>query len=308
MRTLAAAVILLMPGVAGAVSAWQLSTSANIGLSSYQDSQLADAQSELSFFVDGQYLDGLGIGGGYIRRDRSDTSANGLVTNIIYLGIWKTLYLDMLPGKMSLILDGYRSDGSVDQSGQSKGANVSTQVEIDDMEVISPALVYVNESKSYSVDVSYAESRIYSVTNNLPDVTVRQWVPAVSIIFNDQFDRLRLKYYHVSLSNDSRAAGVNQTAATEVKWTHWFSTNDTGLIDMTLSLLAGDRQYGIDRDTRRIDSFAELLKKAASFGVTWGVNQSSIFYMYAGLERYDDPGVGSHYETGYLYMGTKKKW
>jgi len=301
--------LLCLPLSAQAVSAWQLSASANIGFSGYQNSQRADSQGEFSAFVDGQYLDGLGIGAGYINQDRNLSSASGLVNNIIYLGAWKTLYTDAIPGKLTVFIDTYtvNGDGSVVQ-GMGKGASATTQVDTDDIDVINPTLVYTSASKDLSFELSYARSRLVSDTASQPDVTVSQWAPALALFINDRYDRLYLKRYAIDLSNDSRAAGITSTAGTELKWTHWYQAGGTGLRDMTVAVLTGQRLYGVDREIRRVDSFAEILTGMATVGATWGLSQSSAFYAYAGLARYKDVEDGSRYTAGYSYLGVRRQW
>lgn len=302
-------VLVCLPVPAGAVSVWQMSGSANIGFSGYQDSQRADSQYEFSVFVDGQYLDGLGVGGGYIHQDRSAPSNSSLVNNVAYLGIWKALYVDAVPGKVTILLDAYsvNGNGSVSQ-GKGKGALAMSAPETDDINVINPAIVYLNEHKDLGFELSYASSRLKSDSGNLADVSVRQWAPALVLYMNERYDRVRIKHYAIDLSNDSRAAGVTRTAATELKWTHWFGVTEAGLRDITSALLTGKRMYGVDQEARRVDSFSEILTAAASIGATWGLSQSSALYVYTGLERYEDPDDGSKYTAGYVYLGARKQW
>ena len=311
MRNIAAAWLVLscLPLPAAAVSAWQLSASANGGFSGYQDSQRADSQYEFSVFVDGQYLDGLGVGGGYIHQDRSAPSNSSLVNNVAYLGIWKALYVDAIPGKVTILLDAYsvNGNGSVSQ-GKGKGTPATSPPETDDIDVVNPTIAYINEDKNLGFELSYAGSRLTSDTGNLADVSVRQWAPALALYMNERYDRIRIKHYAIDLSNDSRAAGVTRTNATEIKWTHWGRVSGAGLRDVQVSLLAGERLYGIDRDARRVDSYAEILTGTANIGATWGLTQSSVFYTFAGLERYKDPDDGSKYTAAYVYLGARKQW
>jgi hypothetical protein len=302
-------ILLVLPATAGAVSAWQFTGSANIGFSGYQDSQRADSQYEFSVFVDGQYLDGFGLGGGYIHQDRSAPSNSSLVNNSAYLGIWKTLYTDAIPGKLTVLLDSYSVNGSssVDQ-GKGKGATTTTPPETDDIDVLNPTIIYMNSHKDLDFELSYASSHLRSDSGNLADVSIRQWAPALAVYLNERYDRIRVKHYAIDLTNDNRTPGVTHTNATEIKWTHWARSGGTGLTDITLSLLAGERLYGVDRDARRIDSFAEILTGSAGIGTTWGLNPTSAFYMFAGLERYRDPDVDSQYTAGYIYGGVRKQW
>lgn len=302
-------VLLCLPLSAEAVSAWQLTGSANISFSGYQNSQRADSQSEFSAFVDGQYLDGLGIGAGYISQDRNLSASSSLVNNIIYLGAWKTFYTDVIPGKLTMLIDSYtvNGDGSVVQ-GTGKGSSATTQVDTDDFDAINPTLVYTSASKSLSFELSYARSRLFSDTAGQPDVIVKQWAPALALYINDRYDRLYLKHYSIDLSNDSRAVGVTSTTAVELKWTHWYQAGGTGLRDMTIAVLTGQRLYGIDHETRRVDSFPEILTGRATVGATWGLSERNAFYAYVGLERYKDAEDGSKYTAAYSYLGVRKQW
>ena len=300
-------VLLCLPVSAEAVSAWQLTGSANVGFSTYRDSPKADSQTEFSAFVDGQYLDGLGGGAGYIRQDRNASSRNRLTNNIIYLGAWKAFYTDVIPGRISVLLDSYTVNGNVEQ-GKGKGAAAATQADTDDIDIINPTLIYMNADKDLSLELSYARSRLASVNAAVADVTVRQWTPAVALFINDRYDRIYLRHYAIDLSNDSRATNITHTTGTELKWTHWARAGGTGLRDVTVALFAGERLYGVDREARRVDCFPEKLTGAASIGTIWGLSQASAFYAYAGLERYANADDGSRFTAGYLYLGARRQW
>jgi len=308
-----------LPSSADNIDAWQMRGSANLTLNSYSQSSLLDVQYELGLFLDTSHLDNTGFGIGYIRQNQALNNRQDIIDNMLYLGAWRAFYPEALPGKLVATLDVYRGSESLSgSSGGTPGPGGPMMPKpsppsmlssfTDSLNVINPRLAFSSFSKTWYGDISYARSRYDSNDASISDLTVKQWAPAVALLFNDQYDRLQWRHYAVELSNDNRTPGVDSTRANELKWTHWFAPNKGTLNHVQLIILQGERLYGVDYEARKIFKLSDMQTASYALGADWSLASGSDVYLYAGLEQYTDLGLDDDYNSAFIYLGIARQW
>jgi len=301
-------------------NAWYMSASANINFSAFSKSENLDTQTELSFFIDADYLENYGLSAGLIYQNQGQNSFNDISNSIFFLGGRYHIYPESLPGKLSLSLDAYRESENTtvkttrtEATGPGPGGTptmtITTELINDSMEIFNPAISFLNYAKTFYVDLGYTQSKYGSTDPAIGVLTVKQWTPTVGFSFNDQYDWLQFRYYIIDLSNDARSPGVTKTTAGEFKLTHWTKKKENSSLDnVQFILLTGKRLFAVDRDARKVYNLADMQTSTFSMGGNWKPASKNEFYIYAGVENYEDPFSNQNYSNIFLYSGYKKYW
>jgi len=299
-------------------SPWYLSTSANINLNAFSDSEVIDTQTELSIFIDTDYVEKFSLSAGLIYQNQK--SISGISNNILYLGGQYHSYPESLPGKVSLSVDTYNENEnstvkktSTTMPGPGAGmpptVTVTTERISNSLKIVNPVISFLNYTKSFYVDLGYAYSEYASSETEIEKFNVKQWTPTIGFSFNDQYDWLILRHYNIDLSNDTRSPGITKTSSYEIKLTHWVKNTDNSRLDnLQFSFLTGDRLFAVDHDARKIYNLSDMQTAALSIGGNWKYKNKSSFYIYTGLEEYKNIFSNNDYYNVFIYSGFKKHW
>jgi len=312
--------IMFSPLYAENDNAWYMSASANINFSVFSKSQNLDTQTELGFFVDADYLENYGLSAGLIYQNQGQKSFSDITNNILYLGARYHVYPESLPGKLSLSLETYKeSENSTVKTTRTEApgpgpggpptVTITTELINDSMEIINPAIAFLNYKKTFYADLGYTHSKYGSTDPTIGVLKVKQWTPTVGFSFNDQYDWLQFRHYNIDLSNDARNPGVTKTTASEIKLTHWIKKKEnSSLNNIQFIMLTGKRLFAVDRDPRKVYNLADMQTSTYSVGGNWKRANKIEFYIYAGVEDYKDPFSNNNYSNVFVYSGYKKYW
>jgi len=301
-------------------SDWYMSASANVNFSAYSKAQNLDAQTELGFFIDADHLENYGLSGGLIYQNQGQKSFEDITNNILFLAARYHIYPESLPGKLSLSLDAYReSENSSVKTTRTQtpgpGSSgrpietITTELINDSMDILNPTISFLNYTKTIYADLGYSQSEYGSTDPEIGELKVKQWTPTIGFSFNDQYNWLQFRHYNIELSNDARSPGVTKTSASEIKLTHWLKNNESSSFNnIQFIMLIGERLFAVDADARKVYNLADMQTSTYSIGGNWKRANKSEFYLYAGLENYEDTFSNESYSNIFLYSGYKIYW
>jgi len=299
-------------------SPWYVSTSANINLSVFSESEIIDTQTELSFFIDADYVEKFSLSAGLIYQEQKNL--NNILNNILYAGGQYHIYPESMPGKVTLSIDTYHEgkNSAVKKTsnnipgpggGMPQTTSVTTERISNSLKIVNPVVSFMNYTKSLYADLGYAYSEYASSDTEIEKFNVKQWTPTLGFSFNDQYDWLIFRHYNIDLSNDSRSPGITKTSAYEIKLTHWVKNTDNSSLDnLQFSFLTGDRLFTVDHDARKVYNLSDMQTAALSIGGNWKYKNKSSFYIYTGLEEYKNIFSNNDYYNIFIYSGYKKNW
>ena len=270
---------------------WQVRADTQASYGKYNGSIKRKDLVNAGVIMSADYLEkgGFSLGANYTKL----TFNAGSVLNqqSIYGSLRYNIYLDALPGPLTLRIDGHGINNN-DVTGNT-----------DNVKVIAPQLSFLNYSKTFYIDLGYARS---SYQNNL---TVDQWTPTLGMGFNDGADWLQVRGYFIKPSNKLRAQNTSRTSAADVKWTHWLAPDAWwGLEKLQLSGLFGDRIYAVDGDVAAVYNLADVQKGSLSLALQWKLSPSLHLMLAAGNERYLDNAINDSYNNRYAYIDLSTQW
>jgi len=281
-----------MQGNALAESAdWQVKSDVQGSYGKYSGSIKRKSLLSAGAIISADYLEkgGFSLGGNYTKL--TFNAGSNLNQQSVYGSIHYNVYLDALPGPLTLRLDGHGIN------------NNDTTGNTDNVKVIAPQISFLNYSKTFYIDLGYARS---SYKNNL---TVDQWTPTLGMGFNDGADWLQVRGYFIKPSNKLRAQNVSRTSAADVKLTHWLAPDAwLGLEKVQLAGLFGDRIYAVDGDAAAVYNLADVQKGSVSLALQWKLSQSLHLMLAAGNERYLDNTINDSYNNRYAYINLSTQW
>ena len=281
-----------MQGNALAESAdWQVKSDVQGSYGKYSGSINRKSLLSAGAIISADYLEkgGFSLGGNYTKL--TFNAGSNLNQQSVYGSIHYNVYLDALPGPLTLRLDGHGIN------------NNDTTGNTDNVKVIAPQISFLNYSKTFYIDLGYARS---SYKNNL---TVDQWTPTLGMGFNDGADWLQVRGYFIKPSNKLRAQNVSRTSAADVKWTHWLAPDAwLGLEKVQLAGLLGDRIYAVDGDAAGVYNLADIQKGSVSLALQWKLSQSLHLMLAGGNERYLDNTINDSYNNRYAYIDISTQW
>lgn len=292
---------------------WDLTL--NITTNPGLDSVAVDSILENKLFLDVNYLDKVGGGIGVVRQDVSFDGNGDINNELVHANGWFSWYPSSLGGKFTISLDAF--DGSDNAffitdvtttttnpgQGQGQGQTVTTitaTVTPESISVINPAFSYLNSSKTFYAELSYAKSD-YEAESGSNSLEAEQWSPAVGFGFNENYDWLQLRYYSVDLSNGLRTNGAVDSSAFSASYTHWLEGNaQKGLHFVNLTLLAGDRLYGVEQDVRKIFNVTDQQTGSMIVGGNIKFSSSADMSIYVGFEQYEDLSNELDYDNTFV--------
>ena len=301
-------------------SNWFLSASANFNISTFSKAQNIDSQNELGLFIDADYLESFSLSAGLIYQNQGLNSFSNISNSIQYLGAAYHMYPESLPGKLTFSIETYKeSENTTVRTTRTMGPGtgpgmpptVITETEIinDSLKIYNPVISYLNYKKTFYADLGYANSEYGSTDSAIGVLKVKQWTPTIGFAFNDQYDWLQIRHYNIDLSNDIRSPDVTKTTANEIKLTHWFENKeDTSLDNIQFIVLSGERLFAVDHDARKIYNLADMQTAIYSIGGNWKHLNGNRFYIYAGIEEYEDTSSNEDFNNVFLYLGYKINW
>ena len=267
-------------------------------MSTYAGAQQRKDLQNFGLFVRADYLDRGGITGGYNRTALSfeDSTQDITQDNLFLSGRWH-VRPDWAGGQLTLRLDGHAI------------SNDDVSNETDDVVVIAPQISYLNYEQTFYADLGFSASS-YGDSLLIPEqLDVDQLTPTLGFGFNDQRDWLQLRAFLIDVSSPERAQNQEDTAALEVKWTHWATPPGLlGLDNLRFSVLLGERMFAVDPDAGGVYNLSDLQTGGASIGGEWAVSERSRILLLVGVEQYENQTLNDDYRSTFMYLNFTHEW
>ncbi len=326
---------LLFPGQVWSGGDWYSKAGVEALERTYSGSDYYDDLAGFGAYVSADYLEKTSFIVGYNYNKRQYKSGltgapSDMKESIVFLGASGNYYLDSLPGKLTLRLDGY--------VGQDKYNNFSVPAPMgggtqnisikDNFTVLNPTVSFLNFAKTFYLDLGFAYSTYKSndsANNNInithpkkniivggsstDDITVTQWTPTIGFGFNRAVDWLQFRSYLIEYSSSNRVDFKDSAVSLETKWIHWFSSDPfLGMESASLILLAGERIYAVDSDSYSLYNFADMQNSSLAMNAKWKFANQLDFILQAGYENNEDIVENNNYSSSYLYGQLSRNW
>lgn len=282
--------VLLFLGVfvthlAQATEKWKFNTEAQGSVVGYSGSQFREGVREIGGLFSGDYLDDGGFTLGYTRTDIKFKAGLPIINQDSYfVSVRKRLYLDNVPGIITLHTDGYLLNNN-DPTGATDAVNVwATQAS------------FTSYNKLYYMDFGYARS-------DYRNLFVNQYSPTAGLALFDKDGWLQLRGYFIAPSSPELSQGIKRTQAAEAKYTH-FLTPD-GLFkpnNLQIAGVFGNRLYSVDMDVGSVINLSDIQRGGLIIGAEWRLGSTAKMLLQGGQNTYINRNVGDNYESRFLYL------
>lgn len=265
---------------------------------SFSDSLQRDGLQNYGFFIRADYLDSGGVTVGYNRTVLKFSSGASDIDqdNIFLSGRWN-LTPDWAEGRIALRLDSHVI------------SNNDPSNETDEVRTIAPQISFLNYAQTFYADIGYSASSYGDSLVTGESLDVDQITPTIGFAFNEQQDWLQLRAYLIDPSNAERAQNQDDTAALEIKWTHWpVAGGFLGMDNFRLSALFGERLYGVDADAGGSYNLVDMQTGGASIGGEWALNDTNRLLLLLGAEQYENPTINEDYRNAFIYLNFTHLW
>ena len=266
-------------------------------LSPFSGSVERDSLQNVGFFVRADYLETAGFSVGYNRTllASKDSSQDIDQDNVFISGRWH-MTPDWAAGQLTLRVDGYVISNNDTINGTS-------------VDVIAPQVSYLNYKKTFYLDLGYARSSYDDSALAAGKLEVDQFTPTVGFGFNKQRDWLQARAYLIDPSSLQRAQGNADTAALEIKWTHWFTgKKPLGIDNFRASALVGERLFAVDPDAGLVYNLVDLQVGGASVGSEWALGERNKLLLLLGSEQYENQAINDDYSSRFVYVNFTHHW
>ena len=279
-------------------SPWFKRTDVQGLLGSYADSTERDALQNFGVFLRADYLE---RGGFTVGVNRTVLNGQGGIDDISQSALFLSGRLNLTPdwasGQITLRLDAH-SISNDDATGDT-----------DDITVLAPQVSYLNFARTFYADIGFSRSSYGDSLTSPQKLDVDQVTPTLGFGFNEQHDWLQIRGYFISPSAPQRAQNEDDTAALEIKWTHWPRTPSMLNVDnFRVAVQTGERVYTVDHDAGTIFNLVDLQTGGVSIGAEWAPSERNRILLIAGVEQYEDRSANEEYEHGFLYLNFTHEW
>lgn len=345
----AATLSIVLGSGAMAGDAWTMRALVQTALGSYSDSELRDSLSSSGIFLSGDYLEKAGFVIGYNHSEVDGKSSNpegfaSIDENALFLSAKMHRYPDRLPGKLTLRLDTHLIQNEVSSSGQSGTAITNLPVKNGNgpggqgaggnqgagdgqgkspgqggvigslgtssdttISVANPAIAFMNREKSFALDLGYAWSN-YDYDDG-DEFQTRQLTAGAGLAIFSQANWLQLRGYLIQLSDDEIAAGDADSAAIELKITHWFAPRGPLRLHRAgVTALAGERLLAVDPDAGAVFSLADKQTGSLAINAAWKLGEQTEFMLQFGYDKYENLQIDNDYSNRYIYLNLQRQW
>lgn len=300
-------------------------------LDSYASSAERDTLTNAGLFLHADYFERGGITAGYNRTvvDGQTGIADVQQDNRFLSGRF-SVTPDRFSGRLTLRIDRHsisNDDGTSDSgsgngsgggpgpgpgpgSGPGSGNNAAGSIAGTGRADASAAqLSYLNFAGTFYWDVGFTSTEFDDLSLDGRTLEIDQITPTIGLAFNDRRDWLQLRAFLIDASIPALALGEDDTAALELKWTHWpLGGGVLGLDNYRFGLMAGDRLFAADPDAGSLFNLAELQTGIVSIGGEWAVTERSRVLVLIGSESYENAPLGRDYRGTFLLFNLSHRW
>ena len=299
---------------------WQSKITPHLYWQEYNGSDTHNNTVNIGIYLNSEYLDSDKLTIGYYNTNTSLKNNALLSENILHLSGQHDIFLDIMPGKLTLRLDTYfgqsileyntanppgsMSGGGMGNSGKLTGGSATIK-ETADISSFQPQLSYSNFAKTFYADIGYA----YSEYKGTSSTEVKQLTPTVAFGWNDSYDWLQLRAYQINIDDTASAYNKNKLESLEVKYTHWIKDSVLNNIEyLRLSTLIGDRLLAVDPDARIIYSSADMQTGSIEASVEWKISKTDKILTLVNYSLYTNQVSLDDYNSVLLYINYQNKW
>ena len=272
--------------------AWSFNASPSLTQGSYSGSLQRDKLSDVGIMISGDYLDQGGVTVGV--SNTRVTMKNAVPTidqNNFVISGRKNLFLDSLPGKLTLRVDGYRLNNN-DTVGGTSGVSV-----------IAPQVSWLSSDSMLYADLGYAHSSYQD------QASFYQFTPTVGFGFNAGSDWMQMRSYLIRGLNPVITGGQSNTSALDAKWTHYFAPGASLMpAQLSLGVSTGKKMFAVDMDALSVANLADLSKGAANISMTWNVAKATRLFVLAGQSRFSNVALANDYKLDVVYASLSVGW
>ena len=296
---------------------WQTKGTAQTYVQFYGGSAEREGAFNAGGYLSADYLDSTNVSFGYNYTFVDFTNNAELNEHLFYLSGRRHLFLDMLPGKLTVRLDiyagqdtlSYRLGSAPSHRGSRMSGSVSgstTTVEEDtDISAYQPQVEFINYSKTFYADIGYAHSEYESITT----IEADQVTPTVGFGWNESYDWLQLRGYFIKVDNAGTAYDDDQFDSLEAVYTHWFTDKGGPQMEFVrFSVLTGERVLAVDPDAAAIYSTADKQTSALSASIQWKTSQTIKVLALASYGQNKNDAINDEYNSVMFYINLQKQW
>lgn len=301
-------------------SDWQKSTIVQSYLQSYDGDTSRQLDFNAGAYVNMDYLESGGVSLGYNFTFTEFENKADLTEHLFYLSGRHHVYMDTLPGKLILRIDGYVGEdtlrynvnnppgpiagGHMGRGGMSGGGS-STVSESTDIFIYQPILAYSNYKKTFYADLGYSHSE-YSGTVN---IDVDQITPTLGFGWNSSYDWLQLRGYLIELKTPTTSSADDQFESVELKFTHWFADSTISSIEYwRFSTIIGERLLAVDPDAAAVYSTADKQTASLALSAQWKLSAATNILTLVSASQYENITANNEYDSLLFYLNLQQQW
>ncbi|MEJ2179874.1 MAG: hypothetical protein P8Y28_05400 [Gammaproteobacteria bacterium] len=289
---------------------WQMKGTLQSYFQTYDGSLARQGTYNAGAYLNADYLDSGSLDFGYNYTFVDFENNVELTENLFYLSGRYHLYLDALPGKLTLRLDGYLGDNTMEYStntgggGMGGGGTTATKItETTDITAYQPQLAFINHSKTFYADIGYA----YSEYDGTAKTEVDQFTPTIGFGWNESYDWLQLRGYLVKIDESVPVHADDQFDSLEVKYTHWFADSES--IDyLQITGLFGERLLAVDPDAAVIYSTADKQTGSLSGSMQWKLSKATRMLALVTYGQHEHESINDEYDSLLFYLNLQFQW
>jgi hypothetical protein len=267
-------------------------------LSTYSGTTARDTLHNFGVFIHGDYLERAGVTFGYNRTALgfADDDRDIAQDSLFLSGRWTTTP-DWASGRVT-----WRLDGHVISNDDASG-------ETDDVTAVAPQVSYLNYARTLYVDLGFATTSYGDGGLASGSLDIDQWTPTLGFGFNEQRDWVQLRAYLIEPSSPGRARGEEDTAALELKWTHWpAGWRLLGMDSVRTSVMLGERIFAVDPDAGGVYNLSDLQTGGVSLGGEWALSERDRLLLLIGVEEYENGDIAEAYRNSFVYLSFSHRW
>lgn len=290
-------------------------------IQSYLQLYNGDTKRQLDFnvgaYLNMDYLDSGGISLGYNYTFTDFDNNADLTEHLFYLSGRHHVYLDAIPGKLTLRIDAYIGEDTLRYNVNNPpgpiagghmgrgnmGGGSSTVSESTDILVYQPILAYSNYNKTFYADLGYAHSE-YSGT---VDIDVDQITPSVGFGWNESYDWFQIRGYFIDFEPTGSSSDNDQFESVEIKYTHWLPDSNGATMEFwRLSGIFGDRLLAVDPDAAAVYTTSDKQTANFSTSIQWKLSSMTRLVMLLNYAEYENISVKNEYDSMLLYLNLQR--
>jgi len=300
---------------------WQTNIAPHTYWQGYNNSDTHNNSINIGAYLNSEYLDSDKLTIGIYNTNISLINNAQLSENIFHLSGQHNIYLDDIPGKLTLRLDTYFGQsvlkyniatppgtvgaGGMGKSGKATGGGSATIKETANMSSFQPQFTYSNLAKTFYANIGYA----YSKYTGNSTTEVKQFTPTIAFSWNDSYDWLQLRSYQIEVNDTASTYSKNKFESVEAKYTHWIKDNTLKNIEfMRFSILMGERILAVDSDARVIYSSADMQKGSVEASTQWKISKTEKILALVNYSHYANQISLDDYNSALLYINYQNQW